>query len=161
MNTILQTTSAFLILCSANMNAQCNVKTNYRPDGIIVNYMNPNVIGKGTGCELGISLSTDGSDFYFNTSVLYFNSPKKIEGELLIELSNNKSLMLQLFTSELATINGSDVSVSVFLLTNSDVYELSNNRLKKVVFKENGGRNQIVMVNQNSDLASKQIKCLR
>ena len=150
-----------IFLFKLNSSAQCNVKTNNRPDGVTVNYMNPDMVGKGSSCELGLSFSTDGSNFYLNTTVLYFTTPKKISGDLIIELSNNKSLVLELYTSELATMKGSEVSVSVFILSSSDVNELANNKLKKVIFKETGGKNQIIIISQNSDLASKQIKCLR
>lgn len=144
-----------------NSLAQCNVKTNSRPDGVTVNYMNPDMVGKGSSCELGLSLSTDGSNFYLNTTVLYFSIPKKISGDLIIELSNNKSLILKLYTSELATMKGSEVSVSVFILSTTDVNELTINKLRKIVFKETGGKNQIIIISQNADLVSKQIKCLR
>jgi hypothetical protein len=123
--------------------------------------MNPDMVGKGSSCELGLSISTDGTDFYLNTTVLYLSSPKKISGDLIIELSNSKSLVLELYTSELATMKGSEVSVSVFFLRSSDVNELASNKIKKIVFKESSGKNQIIIVSQNSDLVSKQLKCLR
>jgi hypothetical protein len=106
--------------------------------------MNPDMVGKGSSCELGLSISTDGSDFYLNTTVLYLSSPKKISGDLIIELSNSKSLVLELYTSELATMKGSEVSVSVFFLRSSDVNELASNKIKKIVFKESSGKNQII-----------------
>jgi hypothetical protein len=150
-----------IFICNVNTLAQCNVKTNNRPDGVTVNYMNPDMVGKGSSCELGLSISTDGTDFYLNTTVLYLSSPKKISGDLIIELSNSKSLVLELYTSELATMKGSEVSVSVFFLRSFDVNELTNNKIKKIIFKESSGKNQIIIVSQNSDLVSKQLKCLR
>ena len=153
--------SLLIFICNVNAFAQCNIKTNNRPDGVTVNYMNPDMVGKGSSCELGLSISTDGSDFYLNTTVLYLSSPKKISGDLIIELSNSKSLVLELYTSELATMKGSEVSVSVFFLRSSDVNELASNKIKKIVFKESSGKNQIIIVSQNSDLVSKQLKCLR
>ena len=104
--------------------SQCNVKTNNRSDGVTVKYINPEMVGKGTGCELGVSITTNGTDYYFNTTVLYFTTPVKSTGTLMIELSNNQSLNLTLYTSELATIKNSEVSANVYLLSKTDVEKL-------------------------------------
>ncbi len=122
--------------------------------------MNPQMVGKGAGCELGVSISTNGSDYYFNTTVLYFGTPVKSTGTLMIELSNNQSLNLTLYSSELATIENSEISVNVFLLSKTDIQKLKNTIIKKIIFKEEGGKNQIVILSKNFDVASRHIICL-
>ena len=42
-----------ILFCSQKINAQCNIKTNNRADGVTIKYFEPVLMGKGTGCELG------------------------------------------------------------------------------------------------------------
>jgi hypothetical protein len=140
--------------------SQCSVKTNNRPDGVTIKYMNPQMVGKGTGCELGVSISSNGKDYYLNTTILYFGTPVNSTGTLMIELSNHQSLNLTLYSSELATIESSEISANVYLLSKADVDKLKNNIIKKIIFKEAGGKNQIVILSKNFDVASRQINCL-
>lgn len=161
----MKTKSLYLILLivvsSMKISAQCNVKTNNRPDGVTVKYLNPEMVGKGTGCELGFSISTNGTDYYFNTAVLYFSTSVKSTGTLMIELSNNQSLNLTLYASELATIKNSEVSTNVYLLSKTDVEKLKKATIKKIIFKETGGKNQIIILSKNFDVASRHINCLK
>jgi hypothetical protein len=141
--------------------SQCNVKTNNRPDGVTVKYQNPEMVGKGTGCELGVSISNTGTDYCFNTTVLYFGTSVKSTGTLMIELSNNQSLNLTLFASELATMKNSEISANVYLLSKTDVEKLKKATIKKIIFKETGGKNQIIILSKNFDVASRHINCLK
>jgi hypothetical protein len=57
--------------------AQCNVKTTNRPDGVVVKYLNPELVGKGSNCELGLSVQTNGNSFFLTTTARYFGASKK------------------------------------------------------------------------------------
>jgi len=146
----------FEITCTA----QCNVRTTRRPDGVTIRYLNPELVGNGTGCELGLSISTNGSDFYINTTVRYFVSPKKQINNLKIQFYNDDSAILNLYTSELATMQGENVSLGVYLTTNYDLIKLKSLKIKRIIFTESNGVNQIITLSQNNDLIIRHLKCL-
>lgn len=152
----------FVLLTSFNLAiSQCNVKTNNRSDGVVVKYFNPEFVGDGNNCELGVSLSSNGKDYFFNTTVLFVGNPKKIIGDLMVELDNEQSLNLELFNSELAQIKKIEASASVFFLSSSDVSKLKNSTIKKIIFKTSDNINQIILLSKNQDIASRQLKCLK
>lgn len=140
--------------------AQCNVKTNNRSDGAVIKYLNPELVGTGSGCELGLSISTNGTDYFFNTTIRYASTSVKSTGTLKIGLSNNLSLDLKLYSCELATMKNSEISVAVYLLTQSDIVKLKKSVISKIIFTELGGRNQIVLLSKNVDVALRHINCL-
>ncbi|MCZ2247532.1 MAG: hypothetical protein LC111_02095 [Bacteroidia bacterium] len=151
----------FIVGLSMKSSAQCNVKTINRPDGVTVKYMNPEMVGKGTGRELGVSISHNGLDYCFNTTVLFSTHPIKSTGTLMVELSDNQSLNLKLFASELAVIKNSEVSANVYLLTKTDIEKLKKTIIKKIIFKEEGGKNHIIILTKNFDVAARHINCLK
>lgn len=140
--------------------AQCNVKTNSRSDGVVVKYLNPELVGTGSNCELGVSISTNETDYFFNTTVRYASNSVKSIGTLKIGLSNNLSLDLKLFKCELATIKNSEISVAIYLLSKSDIEKLKKSAISKIIFTESGGRNQIIILSKNFDVALRHINCL-
>jgi hypothetical protein len=157
-------TFLLFLACSLSVHfgmAQCAVKTNHRPDGVVVHYMNPEFVGTCKQCDVGLSISTNGEDYFFNLAVRYAQSPEKTIDQLALDLSNDHSLVLPLFNSELTAIDGYDVSISVYYLNETDMTLLLQNSLRKVVFQEEGGRYQVVLVSQNTDLIQKQLSCLQ
>lgn len=139
---------------------QCNVKTIHRPDGVTMRYLNPVLVGTGTQCELGGSIYFNGEEYTLATTVRYSGKPKKTIGTLMIQLSNDVSLVLKMHDNQLATVKNEEVSLSVFYLTKSDVANLKKAYIKTIVFKEEGGKNQIITVSDNKYFAATQIKCL-
>lgn len=148
-----------LIIISNSNFAQCNIKVNKRPDGITIRYMNPEMVGKGRNCELGFSVSTNGEDYLLNATVLYFSNVKKIKNELVIALSNNKSLNLELFSNELAVMNNNQVSLALYILTKEQIQELKTSSINNIIFQEIDGVYQVIKP-QNQMVVSKQLKCL-
>lgn len=140
---------------------QCNVISNNRPDGVVVKYMNPELVGKGTNCELGLSIQTTGTDFFFATTVRYFGNPQKLIGNLKIQLSNSQSLELKLYRSELATMRNEQIGIGIFYLKEQDVQKLKKGTIRTVVFQESTDKYQIVTLNQNFDVAQRHIRCLQ
>jgi hypothetical protein len=140
---------------------QCNVKTNYRSDGIIVKYLNPELVGKGTNCELGLSVQSIGNDYFLSTTVRYFGSANKQTGDLKIQLANNQSLVLKLYSSEIATLSNENLGLAVYFLSSLDVTKLLSSNIKTVVFREASGINQIITLNPYSGVISKQLRCLK
>lgn len=149
-------------ICALTINcfSQCNVKTIHRPDGVTMRYLNPVLVGTGTQCELGGSIYFNGEEYTLATTVRYSGKPKKTIGTLMIQLSNDVSLVLKMHDNQLATVKNEEVSLSVFYLTKSDVANLKKAYIKTIVFKEEGGKNQIITVSDNKYFAATQIKCL-
>lgn len=152
----------FLIVSLSNFltYSQCNIKTNKRSDGTTIRYLNPVPIGTGTKCEVGISIQTNGEDYFLNTVVRYFSTPSETIGTLKIQLANGQSLVLELYTSELATMNSENISVNIYYLSDDDITKLSKYLIVTLVFTETTGMNQIIRSATNSNAAMKQINCL-
>ncbi len=150
----------FLLIQTTIISGQCNVQVNNRPDGTTVRYLNPELVGKGNNCELGLSVQTDGSSYYVSTTVRYLSTPKKQTGSLMIQLTNNQSLQLELVTSQLATMHNEQIGMGIYSLTAADVQKLKNSTIKTVVFRESTGNNQVVTPSQNKDILQRHINCL-
>jgi len=118
------------------------------------------MVGKGTGCELGVSISSTDTLYTFNTTVLYYGAALKSIGTLMIQLSDNNSLNLTLHTSQLATMNNQNVSIAVYYLSKQDVEKLKKTTIKRIIFKNATGTNNIITVTKNSNVASRHIKCI-
>lgn len=149
-----------IFISTLNIYSQCNIKTIHRPDGVTIRYLNPVLVGTGTQCELGGSIYFNGEEYTLATTVRYSGKPKKTIGTLMIQLSNDVSLVLKMHDNQLATVKNEEVSLSVFYLTKSDVANLKKAYIKTIVFKEEGGKNQIITVSENKYFAATQIKCL-
>jgi hypothetical protein len=137
--------------------AQCKVQSSKGANGVAFKYLSAELVGAGTGCELGVSYSSNGPNFFFNTHVKYAKKPVKSEGTLMVALKNNQSLALKMSSSQ---INAQTV-MSVYALTASDLEKLEKTAIDKIVFQEAGGKNQSVTLIKNNDVAQRQIKCLK
>ena len=71
--------------------SQCNVQTSKGSNGATFKYLNSEFVGTGIGCELGVSISTNGTNYFFNTNAKYAKKPVKSEGTLIVTLKNNQS----------------------------------------------------------------------
>jgi len=151
-----------LVLLSLSSSAvgQCDVKINKRGDGVTVNYTKAEMVGNGSECELGISISTNGTDYFLNTTILYYGNSKKTIGTLMIELSTNESLELEQYTSSLSTVNNYKVTASIYYLKGNDISKFKLSTIKKITFQEEGGLYQIINVKQNFDVIKRHINCL-
>ena len=109
--------------------SQCKVKTNYRSDGIIVRYQNAEMIGSGKNYQLGLSVMTNGKNYFLCTTIRYFSSPTKTIGTLKIALKNNHSFELKLYTCELTKDRDEHLALGVFYLTESDVAQLKQAKI--------------------------------
>jgi len=149
------------LLMSYQGYSQCNVQTSKGSNGATFKYLNSESVGAGNGFELGVSISTNGTNYFFNTNIKYVKKPVKSGGILVISLKNNLSLDLKLNSCQITT-NGkkSELVMGVYSLTKSDIEKLKNAEIDKIVFQEVGGKNQGVILAKNFDVALKQLKCL-
>lgn len=140
--------------------SQCKVQTNTSSDGVTVKYLNSEFVGSGTGCELGVSISSNGKSYFFNTSVKYAKKSVKSGGPLMVVLNNNQSLSLKLYNCQIASVKKMPIVSSVYFLTQLDVEKLKKTAIQKIVFQEIGGSNQDVTLTKNFDVAQRHLKCL-
>ncbi len=140
--------------------SQCNVQTSKSSNGVTFKYLNSEPVGAGNGFELGVSISTNGTNYFFNTNVRYAKKPVKSGGTLIITLKNNQSLNLKLNSCQITNGKKPEVVMSVYSLTQPDIEKLKKADIEKIVFQEVGGKNQHVSLLKNFDVALRQIKCL-
>jgi len=150
---------AFLLI-SYHGYSQCNVQTSKSSNGATFKYLNSETVGAGNGCDLGVSISTNGTNYFFNTNVKYAKKPVKSGGTLIVTLKNNQSLNLKLYNSQITNGKKPEVVMSVYSLTQPDIEKLKKADIEKIVFHEVGGKNQSVILSKNSNVALKHIKCL-
>jgi len=140
--------------------SQCNVQTSNSSNGATFKYLNSEIVGSGVGCELGVSISTNGTNYFLNTNVKYAKKPVKSGGMLIVTLKNNQSLNVKLYSCQITNGKKQEMVMSVYLLTQSDIEKLKKAAIEKIVFQEVGGKNQDVSLSNNFDVAMRHIKCL-
>jgi hypothetical protein len=140
--------------------SQCNVQTSKGSNGATFKYLNSEIVGTGIGCDLGVSVSTNGTNFFFNTNVRYAKKPVKSGGTLIITLKNNQSLNLKLISCQITDGKKPEVVMSVYSLMQPDIDKLKKAEIENVVFQEVGGKNQDVRLSKNFDVALRHLKCL-
>lgn len=140
--------------------SQCNVQTSNSSNGSTFKYLNSEMVGSGTGCEMGVSISTNGTNYFFNTNVKYDKKPVKSGGTLIVTLKNNQSLNVKFYSCQITNGKKQEMVMSVYSLTQSDIEKLKKAAIEKIVFQEVGGKNQDVSLSKNFDVAMRHIKCL-
>ena len=149
-----------LFLMSNHGYSQCNVQTSKSSNGGTFKYLNSEVVGSGVGCELGVSISTNGPNYFFNTSVKYVKKAVKPGGTLIIALKNNQSLSLKLYNCQVANTKKPEIVMGVYSLTQPDIEKLKKSPIEKIVYEEVGGNNQSITLSKNFDVALRHFKCL-
>jgi len=160
MKNLIKTLVIVFTLVSLHGYSQCNVQTSNSSNGVKFKYLNSEPVGKGIGCEMGVSISTNGTNYFFNTNVKYAKKSVKTEGTLVVALKNNQSLNLKLYNSQLSKVNNSEVVMSVYSLTKADIEKLKKAPIEKIVFTEVGGKDQSIIFAKNFDVALRHLKCL-
>ena len=141
--------------------AQCKVQSSKGANGVAFKYLSAEFVGAGAGCELGVSFSSNGAYFFFNTHVKYAKKAVKSEGNLMVALKNNQSLNLKMSSCQISGGKNAEVVMGVYALKASDIEKLEKTAIDKIVFQEAGGKNQSVTLLKNNDVAQRQIKCLK
>jgi len=159
MKNLINTLIAFFLIFFQGF-SQCNVQTSNSSNGTPFKYLNSEMVGSGNGCELGVSISTNGTNYFFNTNVKYAKKPVKSGGTLIVTLKNNQSLNVKLYSCQITNGKKPEMVMSVYSLTQPDIEKLKKAAIEKIVFQEVGGKNQSVVLSMNSDVAIRHIKCL-
>jgi len=139
---------------------QCHVQTSKSPNGGTFKYLNSEIVGSGIGCELGVSISSNGPNYFFNTNVKYVKRAVKSGGTLIVGLKNNQSLSLKLYNCQIANAKKPEIVMGVYSLTQHDLEKLKESPIEKIVYEEVGGNHQSITLSTNFDVAVRHIKCL-
>lgn len=148
-------------LVSVQGYSQCKVQSSKGANGVAFKYLAPEFVGTGIGCELGVSFSSNGPNFFFNTHVKYAKKSVKSGGTLMVALKNNQSLNLKMSSCQISGAKNAEVVMGVYALTPSDIEKLEKSPVDKIVFQEVGGKNQSISLIKNNDVAQLQLKCLK
>lgn len=151
-----------LIISSLSVFGQYNVKTVYRPDGITMKYFNPIPVAINNSHELGLSLykNIENNNYLLSVTVLFkATSPKELNGDLIIQTTGKKGILLKSVMHKLININGRNVATSMFLLSKHDVVELKSRSLKLVSFYVNS-QPIALTINKNRDVLLKEFTIL-
>jgi len=154
--------AAFIALISINLNAQCNTKSNKRPDGNTITYFNPKPVIRQSQYEVGTAIyKNETSGMYMvNISVLFKTiSPKNIVGSLTIQTTGQKGIELKLVKSEQVEMNGRNLSIGLYEIDKSSLEELKKYQLKSMFFYLEG-KMFGVTVTENKDIFISELKCL-
>lgn len=151
-----------LIFSSFTVFGQFVIKTNNRPDGITLNYINPIPVAIASDYEAGLSLYkyTAKNVYTVAITVLFKSSvPEELYGNLLIQTTGNNGISLKPVMNKLINMNGRQVATSMYSLTERDIKELSNNPIKMISFNVN---NEIIALHltENKDLLIKEFNLL-
>jgi len=152
-----------IILCSFIFTpygyAQCNIQSNYRPDGTEVRYLRPEMVAANEKLEVGFSVQTNGASYYLATIIRYL-STAYAPGDLTISNELNQTSVLKLFRSEKTYLKGSDVYLAIYILSKQDIKRLTSSNLKYVMFKTSDNILNSLKASKNTDVIISQYKCL-
>lgn len=138
----------------------CNIETTRRPDGETIRYINPELAGKSGSMELGLSVQTNGRDYFLSTVVRSTGIKYKIKNNLFAELTNGESISLSISRSEIAYVNNEEVRLAIFEMTLSDQLKLQNNNISKVILQESTGKYLIFSISKHS-IVKQHLNCLK
>lgn len=142
--------------------AQCDIKTNHRPDGNTIKYFNPKPIIRQSNYEVGIAINKNetANRYMVGISVLFNGlNPMDIKGDLTIQTTSQTSIVLKFINSNKIKMNGRDVTVALFDLDNSSKKNLEKNSLKSLFFKMNG-KIYGATITENKSILINEINCL-
>lgn len=150
------------LLISVLANAQCDIKTNNRPDGNTIKYFNPKPVIRQSNYEVGVAIykNQTTNKFMVGLSVLFVGiRPMDVTGDLTIQNTSQKSIVLKLINSNQIKMNGRDLTVALFDLDNSSKKNLEKNYLKSLFFKMNG-KIFGATVTENKSILINELNCL-
>jgi len=143
-----------------NIKAQCRVLTNQREDGVTVKYLRPDRIGFGDNLILALSMQTNGEQYFVATLSVFEHDAIKLKGNLTLKFSNNKSSVLEHFTSEITTYNGYPATVSIFVADKNDLANISSSSLTMALLQLENNIYQTIPVKMNGNILKQHYNCL-
>lgn len=153
----------FIITLLINVigNAQCDIKTNNRPDGNTIKYFNPKPVIRQNQFEVGTAIyKNETSGMYMvNISILFKTLvPKDLTGILTVQTIGNKGLELKLLRSEQIEMNGRKLVMGLYEIGASTLAQLKKFPIKSIYFfldKKMYG----ATITENKNIFINEIKC--
>jgi len=143
----------FLIFIYSNIFGQCDVKTVNRPDGNTIKYFNPKPIIIQEQFEVGTAIykNVTTGKMMINLTILFKSLPNKpLNGELIIQTTNNIGITLKLIKSEEVEMNGKKVAIGLYEIDKKSIVELKKYSLKSIYFSiDNKKYGQSISKNNN------------
>jgi len=152
----------FILITSGSVFSQCNYKITNRPDGNVMQYFNPQPVVKQEKAEIGIGIykNITSGDYFLNVSVLFKKgTPQELIGFATIQTSSSDGISLPIEVSQLVEMNGRDVSIGLYKLSNRDLNILRKYTLKSI-FVNVGSNLTGANTTMNKDIILNQLKCL-
>lgn len=154
----------FLTLFSIKSSyAQCDIKTNNRQDGNVIEYFNPKPVIKEKEYELGTSIyknQTTGQ-YLVNIVVLHKNEySQNVSGDLKIQTNSNDGVSLKNIETKQVVMNGKRVTIGMFEIDKRSLIILKNNTLKSIFFEMNS-KIYGSTITENKSLFMNQLQCLK
>ncbi|WP_367756109.1 hypothetical protein [Flavobacterium sp. WC2430] len=150
------------LLISVLVNAQCDIKTNNKPDGNKIKYFNPKPIIRQSNYEVATAIykNVTTNKYMVSISVLFKEiNPMDVKGDLTIQTTSQKSIVLKLINSNKIKMNGRDLTLALFDLDSSSKKNLENNSLKSLFFKMNG-KTYGATITENNSILINELNCL-
>jgi hypothetical protein len=150
-----------VLVSSFNSSAQCDIKTNNRPDGNTIKYFNPKPVIRQSQFEVGTAIyKNETSGMYMvNISILFKTlAPKNLTGILTIQTTGNKGLELKLLKSEQIEMNDRKLVMGLYEIDASTLAQLKKFPIKSIYFfldKKMYG----ATVTENKNIFINEIKC--
>ena len=151
----------FLSFFASHLSAQCNVQTNERDDGVKVRFIRPDRVGLCDRFVLGLSMQTNGKQFFVVTLSVFETDAVRLQGKLTLFFENNKSSTFELYRSEITTVKGSPATISIFIANENGLANISNSDIKMAVVQLEDNTYQTISVKINADILKKQYNCLK
>jgi len=116
---------------------QNEIKTTKRPDGITIQYFDPSPVVIADSHEAGLSVYKNiNTNQYFLTVTVLFKQqePTELSDNLLIQTTGIEALILSPVFHKLMNLNGKNVAMSMYTLTDRDINELKINPIEMISF---------------------------
>jgi hypothetical protein len=149
-----------LLICTHTVCAQCNIQINNRADGTVIKYLRAEHIASNEKLEVGLSLQTNGANYYLGTVIRYLSTAYAPTGDLTISTELNQTRVLKLYSSQKTYINGSEVYIAAYQLSKQDIKKLTVSNLKYITFETSDKVLNALKASKNKDVVINQYKCL-
>lgn len=138
----------------------CDYEIIKRDDGIIVTQYPPIPISSDDKLQFGISISSNGYEYYLSALVRFFEIASKITSDLTIRLESNEMLTFKLVNSGLSYIEKSEAAIGIFLIKENQIESLKNSSILTVSFMLEDNLMHTLECKVNSSVLSKQLNCV-
>ncbi|MBQ0768130.1 MAG: hypothetical protein KBT58_02490 [Bizionia sp.] len=151
----------FILVLVSNLSySQCNCETIKRDDGSNVVQCIPLPVASDNSTQIGLALASNGESNFVTVTVRFSNKAQNIKDDLTLRLNDNNLLTLSLINNSLAKIGNSELAQGVFMLTSNHKNKISNSSIKTISLKLTDGLIRTYKGEMNTDILTKQIKCL-